>query len=288
MTSSDLAMQYRPLRMASNSELLAAAQVERKARLDAGRVDTVFQVGDQVLLRTKELLDAADIGRLRPRWDGPFTVTASPSPNAYTLALPRKMRCSPTVNVDRLKPFHSRAGAAPALGPVSDAGQEGEHEVELLLNRREIRGVTRYMVRWRGHTSADDAWLLAQDLSHCREKLAEYDAMAPRRRAAPRSEPAAPPVVAPAPASAVAPLGPPAGFRLAAPSEVLAGSALVGQAVLYRWPVEGWVRGTVTGRSRAAGFSHVVRYPPPSGRGCLDAASHGPAGRWVLLRRAVP
>jgi hypothetical protein len=87
-------------------ELLVATQAERKARLDAGRVDTVFKVGDRVLLRTKELLDSADIGKLRPRWDGPFTVTACPSPNAYTLALPRKMRCCPTVNVDRLKPFH--------------------------------------------------------------------------------------------------------------------------------------------------------------------------------------
>ena len=69
------------------------------------------------------------------------------------------MRCSPTVNVDRLKPFYERAGAPPAPGPVSDAGQEGEHEVEQLLNRRTVRGVTRYLVRWRGHTSADDEWL---------------------------------------------------------------------------------------------------------------------------------
>ena len=87
-------------------ELLAAAQAERKVKLDAGRVDTVFKVGDRVLLRTKELLDSAEIDKLRPRWDGPFTVTASPSPNAYTLALPRKMHCSPHVNVGRLKPYH--------------------------------------------------------------------------------------------------------------------------------------------------------------------------------------
>ena len=101
-------------------ELLAAAQTERKAKLDSGRVDTVFKVGDRVLLRTKELLDAADIGKLRPRWDGPFTVMACPSPNAYTLALPRKMRCSPTVNVDRLKPFFERAGATPGVaGPLA-------------------------------------------------------------------------------------------------------------------------------------------------------------------------
>ena len=37
-------------------ELLSAAQEGRKAKLDAGRVNTVFQVGDQVLLRIKELL----------------------------------------------------------------------------------------------------------------------------------------------------------------------------------------------------------------------------------------
>ncbi len=35
-------------------ELLAAAQAELKARLDADRVDTVFKVGDRVLLRTKD------------------------------------------------------------------------------------------------------------------------------------------------------------------------------------------------------------------------------------------
>ena len=49
---------------------MAAAQHERKAKLDAGRVDTVFKVGDQVLLRTKELLDAADIVKLRPQCPG--------------------------------------------------------------------------------------------------------------------------------------------------------------------------------------------------------------------------
>ena len=45
---------------------------------------------------------------------------------------------------------------------MSDAEQEGEHEVELLLiNRTEKRGVTLYLVLWRGHTSTDDEWLRA-------------------------------------------------------------------------------------------------------------------------------
>ncbi len=69
---------------------MAAAQQERKAKLDAGRVETLLKVGDQVLLRTKELLDAAEIGKLRPRWEGPFAVKACFSPNACTLALRRR------------------------------------------------------------------------------------------------------------------------------------------------------------------------------------------------------
>ncbi len=48
---------------------------------------------------------------------------------------------------------------------------EGEHEVELLLNRKTTRGVTRYLVRWRGHTSAEDEWLRAEELLHCPEKV---------------------------------------------------------------------------------------------------------------------
>jgi hypothetical protein len=148
-----------------------------------------------VLFRTKELrlLDAAYIGKLRPRWDGPFTVTACPSPNAYTLALPRRMRCSQTVNVDRLKPYVERPADLPPPGPAADAGQEGEHEVELLINRDRwlVRGVIRYPVRWRGHLSVDDEWLRLEALAHCPEKVAEHDAAAPRRRHAQRRRDAA-------------------------------------------------------------------------------------------------
>ena len=38
--------------------------------------------------------------------------------------------------------------------------------MELLLNRKEVRGVTHYLVRWHGRTSesAFDEWLRAEDL----------------------------------------------------------------------------------------------------------------------------
>lgn len=102
------------------------------------------------------------------------------------------------------------------------------------------------------------------------------------------ASPAAPARVV-APPAVPAPLVPPVGSRVATTGEVRSGKALVGQWVLYRWPAEGWVRGRVVRVSRAVGFSHVVSYGPTSALGAaavaslLDAASHGPAGRWVLL-----
>ena len=47
--------------------LLHVAQKERKAALDPSRVDTTFRVGDQAMLLTKELLDAAEVGKLQQR-----------------------------------------------------------------------------------------------------------------------------------------------------------------------------------------------------------------------------
>ena len=185
---------------------------------------------------------------------------------------------------------------APTVQPIFALGNRlltSNSLIQPLTPSTRGRLVTRYLVRWQGHTSADDEWLRLEELTRCPEKVAEYDAVAPRRRQANRREvagPSAAPPAVPEPAPLVAPIG----FRLAAPAEVLTGSALVGRTVMFRWPTEGWVRGTVVRRSRAAGFSHVVRYGPRSALGAaivaslLDAASHGPAGRWALLFPARP
>jgi hypothetical protein len=180
------------------------------------------------------------------------------------------------VNVDRLRPFYEPVDAPPAPGPVSDAGQEGEHEVELLLNRKTSRGVTRYLVRWHGHTSADDEWLRAEDLLRCPEKVAEYEASLAARHGGTATMPA-PLATAPV---LPAQLLPPAGFRLATAAELRVGPALVRAAVLYWWPLDGWVpqQGRVRRVCKRAGFSHagVVGY----------AASSSPSrsARWRLTR----
>ncbi len=111
---------------------------------------------------------------------------------AHTLVLAQRTRCSPTVTADPLTPLDERADAPPAPGPVSDADatqtprdanatQEGERGAARLLDRKVKSGVTccgavtRYLVRWRGHMSADDERLRAEELVHRPEMVSECE-----------------------------------------------------------------------------------------------------------------
>jgi hypothetical protein len=205
------------------------------------------------------------------------------------------MRCSPTVNVERLKPYHPLPDGPVPPGPVPDPGQEGEYVVEQLLNRKTLRGRTYYLVRWQGHTSADDSWEPVEHLTHCPERVAEYEAAAPRRPAARRhasrggtARPAGPGPSAPQPVAPPEPTAPqaPLGWAVAP-----AGPPTLGAKVLYWWPDDGWQRGVVARRCKKAPFSHIVRYRRPTAAFAgdvptlLDAPSYG--ARWVLLSAAA-
>ena len=220
-------------------------------------------------------------------------MAALAKPNTYTPTLPRRFKCSPTVNVDRLKPYHPRAGRADPPGPVLDPGQEGEYVVEQLLNRKTLRGRTYYLVRWQGHASATDSWEPVEHLAHCPERVAEYEAAAPRRPKALRSRHragggavpvAAPPAAVPPPSAGPTPPIPPPDWTVVGPAH----APVLGSVILYWWPDEGWQLGRVRRHSRQAPFSHVVGYRLATAAfagevdSLLDEASYG--SRWVALR----
>ena len=156
--------------------------------------------------------------------------------------------------------------------------------MEQLLNRKASRGEPlpgpippRPYVR----RSERDEWVRAEDL------VAEYNSTTPQRRVHRRGNKNGTPV--PPLGSAEPPRQAPAGFRFATPLEIQGGVALVGAQVFYRWPAEGWQQGRVARACPRGGFSHVVAYGRSSALGAvvvdtlLDAASHGPQGRWLLL-----
>ena len=139
-----------------------------------------------------------------------------------------------------------------------------------------------------------------EELDHCRELMAEHDAIAPTRRAARRaahqaarqpacSVPVAVPAAAALPGLVLQVVL--AGWLPATPREVVTGAALVGRPVLFSWPDKGWVQGRVARVSRTPGFSLVIQYGQQLALGSVevvslvDLASHGQTGRWVLLLR---
>jgi hypothetical protein len=188
-------------------------------------------------------------------------MAALAGPNTYMLTLPRRFKCSPTVNVVRLNPFYSHADRPDPPGPVGDPGQEGEHIVEQLLNCTTRRCRTYYLVRWQGHASAEDSWEPVKHLAHCPERVAKYEAAAPRRprarwaqqRGLGLSPLAAQPLPAPAPPAPPPPAPPPV-WAVAAQAGPLGRDA----AILYWWPDKGWQLARVRRLSRTDPFTHRV------------------------------
>ena len=80
--------------------------------------------------------------------------------------------CPPTKALRR-SGLEARDVAGSRVCPcLSDKGKAGEHEVELLLNcrlpgsrRGPVHGKLCYLVQWLGYTSADDTWLLLDELA---------------------------------------------------------------------------------------------------------------------------
>ena len=114
----------------------------------------------------KELLDAAGIGELRSRRDGPFGPSQR-SPARAPTPTPSRCRAECAAALPSTQIASGPSLSVPATGPDSVPPQEGEHAVEVLLNRGQERGTARNL--WRGHMPTHDEWLLEEEEPvHCR------------------------------------------------------------------------------------------------------------------------
>ncbi|KAJ9515190.1 hypothetical protein QJQ45_002318 [Haematococcus lacustris] len=102
--------------------------------------DSVFQVGDRVLLSTMNLRNMVGKARkLLPRYVGPFRIEAHVGEDAVKLTLPPAMsRIHPVFHVSLLRPYEGNFGRLPPteLGWLDDSPQ---YEVERIVNHRHVR-----------------------------------------------------------------------------------------------------------------------------------------------------
>ena len=176
------------VRLTDWSDMSAAARdsLEKAQRANALWYDTKrmpmhFAVGDQVLLRSKNITTSRPSKKFDARYLGPFTVTKKIGKQAYRLELPLSMaRLHPVFNVALLEPWvepfkFKNFQPGPVQIPDEDVSSGDRYEVEGILEHKDtaVRG-REYKVKWLGWSIQDATWEPPQNLDACDEILAEY------------------------------------------------------------------------------------------------------------------
>ena len=158
---------------------LKVAQERMKGQVDKHRRPEQFQVGDEVVLSTRHLRDAALTSipaKLRRRWVGPLKVAAEVSPVAYRLDLPPGWRIHPTFHVSHLKRYIRSDAFDRVVMPPPPQLVEGEpeYEVEAILRHRGKGARRQYLILWKGYPLEEATWEPESHLTHAPEILEEY------------------------------------------------------------------------------------------------------------------
>ena len=184
--AADFLQRHRYLWDVAKSNLLRA-QADQKRFADQHRRDERYEVGDEVLLSTKDLAPVVDAAhrraaKLTARFVGPFRVTRVINDNAYELELPPQLRIHPVQNVSKLRRYRRSPPAfdgrpvpndRPPPDCVDPAG-DAEYRVERILAQRRVGRRMEYLVKWKGYPNEDSSWEPRANL-RCPDRLAEFE-----------------------------------------------------------------------------------------------------------------
>jgi hypothetical protein len=140
---------------------LEQAQTVQKLHYDRHHRPVSFAVGDWALLRLRQRaassLPRAPKGKLKPRYVGPYRVTAVINPVAVRLHLPPGARIHDVFHVGVLKKFMGSPPDAPPALPNTVDGAVGPRPERVVLGRR-ARGIPQVLVQWFGEPATSATW----------------------------------------------------------------------------------------------------------------------------------
>jgi len=174
-TAAELSSRFQTLLGIARDRMHHAQEQQAAQANKLAREEISFQPGDLVRLSTEHYRDDV-LGQASPkltdRFIGPFPIVEMVSPGAYRLKLPAKYnRIHPVIPVSSLALYRPTVEdefpgrVPPRPGPVIVDGEE-EFVVEKILETREWRRKTQYLVKWKGYPRNEATWEPASNVEN--------------------------------------------------------------------------------------------------------------------------
>lgn len=145
---------------------LLQAQNYMKEHYDKTHRNVEFQVGQWVWLRLHSRaaisLGRQSMGKLSPRFFGPYQIVQHIGQVAYRLQLPPRARLHDVFHVALLKPFHGDPPTQIVPLPIIHDGRVLPTPAQVLRSRITSAG-WEVLVRWVDRPPIDSSWLLVSD-----------------------------------------------------------------------------------------------------------------------------
>jgi len=92
------------------------------------------------------------------------------------LELPSTVKIHLVVNISRIRRYIGQVEEQRKKQPAPVViKEEEEWEVERILNKQQIRGKDKYLVRWKGFMAESDTWEGKENLENAKEVIEEYE-----------------------------------------------------------------------------------------------------------------
>ena len=144
----------------NREEALAAHELARTRMADRRKSTfSPFRKGDQVWLDSRNLKTMYH-KKMKPKREGPFTITEVLGPVTYRLQLPTSWRIHNVFHATLLKPYRETETYGRNFPEPPPELLEGEevYEIENILNHRRRGRGYQYYVKWVGYPISDASW----------------------------------------------------------------------------------------------------------------------------------
>ena len=114
--------------------------------------------------------------KLMERYVGPYAIEEVVSLNVVKLKLPSLMRIHLVVNVSRIVRYKEQMKEQKKeKGKPVEVEEVEEWEVEKILNKKKIREVVKYLIRWKDFMAKGDTWERRENLKNAEELIEEFE-----------------------------------------------------------------------------------------------------------------